>query len=236
MQGLKVCPGTLINFEIDMARQAQPLVDDIVKKLASSEGAVHSDGTGWPLDGTSAAFWFHGDQQLAHFHFDESRAGQVSRDILGSTFAGTLVTDCSTVSWRHVAGRKQKCLAHVRRTARDWKALTLGGKHPQARQFFDDVIAWVQRGCRYHRERKRGELLRAQDRAEQEWLRTELKRLEQVEVDHLKAATLQERLQTYHDDWLVFLDHPEVPPTNNLAEQALRPLVVLRKLTFGSRR
>jgi len=30
-------------------------------------------------------------------------------------------------------------------------------------------------------------------------------------------------------------DHPEVPPTNNLAEQALRPLVVLRKLTFGSR-
>jgi hypothetical protein len=34
----------------------------------------------------------------------------------------------------------------------------------------------------------------------------------------------------------VFLDHPEVPPTNNLAEQALRPLVVLRKLTFGSRR
>lgn len=72
--------------------------------------------------------------------------------------------------------------------------------------------------------------------AEQEWLRTELKRLEQVEVDHLKAATLQERLQTYHDDWLVFLDHPEVPPTNNLAEQALRPLVVLRKLTFGSRR
>ena len=33
----------------------------------------------------------------------------------------------------------------------------------------------------------------------------------------------------------MFVDDPRVPPTNNLAEQALRPLVVLRKITFGHR-
>ena len=33
----------------------------------------------------------------------------------------------------------------------------------------------------------------------------------------------------------MFLDDPRVPPTNNLAERALRPLVVLRKITFGHR-
>ena len=33
----------------------------------------------------------------------------------------------------------------------------------------------------------------------------------------------------------MFVDDPRVPPTNNLAERAIRPLVVLRKLTFGSR-
>ena len=33
----------------------------------------------------------------------------------------------------------------------------------------------------------------------------------------------------------MFLDDAQVPPTNNLAEQALRPLVVLRKITFGHR-
>jgi len=37
------------------------------------------------------------------------------------------------------------------------------------------------------------------------------------------------------DRWLTFLDHPGVSPTNNLAEQALRAVVILRKLTFGSR-
>ncbi len=33
----------------------------------------------------------------------------------------------------------------------------------------------------------------------------------------------------------MFLDDPRVPPTNNLAERCLRPLVILRKITFGHR-
>ncbi len=33
----------------------------------------------------------------------------------------------------------------------------------------------------------------------------------------------------------MFVNDARVPPTNNLAEQALRPLVVLRKITFGHR-
>ena len=33
----------------------------------------------------------------------------------------------------------------------------------------------------------------------------------------------------------MFVNDPRVPPTNNLAERALRPLVVVRKVTFGSR-
>ena len=54
-------------------------------------------------------------------------------------------------------------------------------------------------------------------------------------TDSERAARLQKRLRRYHHEWLTFLDHPGVSPTNNLAEQALRALVILRKLTFGSR-
>lgn len=46
---------------------------------------------------------------------------------------------------------------------------------------------------------------------------------------------MQKRLGRYHREWLTFLDHPAIAPTNNCAEQALRALVILRKLTFGSR-
>ena len=62
-----------------------------------------------------------------------------------------------------------------------------------------------------------------------------MSRLEACPLAHEKALTLQARLQRHHDEWLVFVDDPRVPPTNNLAERKLRPLVVLRKITFGHR-
>jgi transposase len=66
-------------------------------------------------------------------------------------------------------------------------------------------------------------------------LREELQRLQCCPLTHEKAATLQERINRYADCWLVFLDDPRVPPTNNHAERCLRPLVILRKITFGHR-
>ena len=37
------------------------------------------------------------------------------------------------------------------------------------------------------------------------------------------------------DCWLVFVKDTRVPPTNNLAERTLRPLVIMRKICFGNR-
>ena len=56
-----------------------------------------------------------------------------------------------------------------------------------------------------------------------------------MKLEHEKAQTLQQRLIDHHDDWLIFLTDPNVPATNNLAERELRPLVIIRKITFGHR-
>ncbi|TWU16386.1 IS66 family transposase [Allorhodopirellula heiligendammensis] len=52
---------------------------------------------------------------------------------------------------------------------------------------------------------------------------------------HEKAVKLQGRINRHYTEWLIFVDDARVPPTNNLAERALRPLVILRKITFGHR-
>jgi transposase len=95
------------------------------------------------------------------------------------------------------------------------------------------VIEWVKRGCQSHRARK-NRTAPAKDRTTS-WLWCELEQLEAMPTDSDRAARLQKRLRRYHGQWLIFLDHPTIPPTNNLAEQAVRALVILRKLTFGSR-
>jgi hypothetical protein len=231
--GIRFTPAALLGFEASLAQKAEPIVEDIAKKLGSSDGPVHADETYWTLDGERAYYWVHGDEKLIHFQFDTSRSGQVSRDVLGDHFTGTLVTDCYSGYHAHAAGAKQKCLAHIARTARDWQKLVEPGTSDY--RFFENVRQFVKRGCAFSDRRRDGELNEAELAAEAKWLRNRLAKLEAFEVVHEKAITLQNRLLAHHDEWLVFVDDPRVSPTNNLAERALRPLVVLRKITFGHR-
>jgi transposase len=142
------------------------------------------------------------------------------------------VTDCYSGYDAQSARAKQKCLAHLTRTARDWQKVVPA--ESAAWRYFADLQAWVTRGCRLHRQRHL--LTGAELALETAWLRKELERLETTTaIDHDKARRLQGRLCRYRDEWLTFLDDPRVPPTNNRAEQLLRQLVILRKITFGHR-
>lgn len=230
MFGFRFTPATLLSFERLLAEEAEPVVEDIRKKIASSEGAVHADETYWTLDALRSYYWIHATDKYIHFQFDTSRAGEVSRDLLGVDFAGTLVTDCYSAYDAQGANAKQKCLAHLARSARDWQKLTERGS-PDFR-FFEEVKSWVRRGCAYAQLKKPSRKQRFEESA---WMRRKLKRLLNYELSHDKALTLQERIRRYEDCWLVFLDDARVPPTNNHAERCLRPLVILRKITFGHR-
>lgn len=226
-------PAALLGFEEKLAEKSEALVDDIAKKLGSSDGPVHADETYWTLGGDRAYFWVHADEAYVHFQFDTTRAGQVSRDVLGPHFTGTLVTDCYSGYAAHTTNKKQKCLAHLARTARDWQKLTKEGTLDFA--FFQDVREFVKRACAFHHQRASGSLSEEEQRAEEFWMCERLKRLSTTKVSHEKAVTLQGRINRHYTEWLIFVDDRRVPPTNNLAERALRPLVVLRKITFGHR-
>jgi transposase len=229
---LSFTPAALLGFETKLARQAKPLVQDIASKIGSTDEAVNADETYWSLGGQRAYYWIHATGPYVHFRFSVSRAGKISRQVLGDDFSGVLVTDCYSGYDAHTARAKQKCLAHLTRTARDWQKVV--PKDSRAWQFFEDIQAWVTRGCRLHR--LRNTLASGELALEMNWLRQEQKRLETTDaIDHDKARRLQGRLRRYTTEWLVFLDDPRVPPTNNRAEQLLRQLVILRKLTFGHR-
>jgi transposase len=231
LDSLSFSAAALLGFEKEAAKRAAPLAYDVAKKLRACE-VNHADETHYTINGQHAQAWFHGNEHLAHFYICGTRSGKISRKILGLDYAGGLVTDCYAGYDRHATKIKQKCLEHLKRTAKDWLKVTLE-KATAARRFFADVIAWSKRGCRWYRRWK------AKDGPEKEQeaarLREEQARLEGVALDSKKAQTLQGRIRRYSKEWLTFLDHPGVPPTNNLAEQAVRFLVVLRKVTFGSR-
>jgi transposase len=231
LDALSFTPAALLGFEKRAAEKARPLAHDVALKLRACE-VNHADETYYRINGKPACAWFHGNEHLAHFYICGTRSGKISRKILGKDYAGGLVMDCYTGYNRHATKIKQRCVEHLKRSAKNWQKVT-PKKATASRQFFDDVRAWTKRCCRWHR-RWKVDSGPEKDR-EAAWLRAEQARLENVPLDSEKARTLQGRIRRYSQEWLTFLDHPSVSPTNNLAEQAVRFLVILRKLTFGSR-
>jgi hypothetical protein len=221
----------LLRFGKEAAGNARPLAQDVAEKLRACD-ANHADETYYRINGQPAYVWFHGNENLAHFQVSGTRSGKISRTILGEDYQGGLHMDCYSGYDRHKTRIKQRCLAHLKRSAETWCKLL----PPDAREshaFFDAVTQWVKRGCTWHRKWKNR--VGAEKDREARWLRQELERLQQMPTDSERAARLQKRIRRYRSEWLTFLDHPGVSPTNNLAEQALRAVVILRKLTFGSR-
>jgi hypothetical protein len=224
-------PASLLRFGKEVAPKVKLLAQDVAEKLRACE-ANHADETYYRIDGQPAYVWFHGNENLAHFCVCGTRSGKVSRMILGEDYSGGLHMDCYAGYDRHKTRIKQRCLAHLKRSAEGWCKL-LPKEARDSQVFFAAVIQWVKRGCAWHRKWKNS--IEPQKDQEANWLQQELVRLQQMPTDSERAARLQKRIRRYRDEWLTFVDHPGVSPTNNLAEQALRAVVILRKLTFGSR-
>ncbi len=54
-------------------------------------------------------------------------------------------------------------------------------------------------------------------------------------IKHEDARRIRMRIKKFNQELFTFLDNPLVEPTNNRAERQLRPMVIMRKITFGNR-
>jgi hypothetical protein len=54
-------------------------------------------------------------------------------------------------------------------------------------------------------------------------------------IEHQDTQRLRNRIIRHNQELFIFLDDPSIEPTNNRAERQLRPMVIMRKLTFGNR-
>lgn len=156
-----------------------------------------------------------------------SRAKAMLATILGEAFAGVLVSDFYGAYTSH-EGLHQYCWAHL---VRDIHDLTM--QHP------DDpaVQGWAVTMEALFARARAG----ATGSREARWaVRTEVQTAAKLvrapgsahDVPHRK---LRVRILKHRESLFVFVTDPVVPPTNNAAERSLRPLVVARKISGGTR-
>lgn len=231
LPGLKISPGAI-------ARQLQRLGGwlegqyDRLKLVLRAAGVVYADETGWRTDGHNGYLWTLTDDRHTLFHVDRSRSGKVIAGLLGEGFGGggsTLVSDFYS-AYDRLGGSQQKCLVHLLRELRETMA-----RRPELKghAFFRQCRRLIKRMLKL--KKRRLELTEERYRHEVELVERRLGALAVPTWGDADADRLSKRLAKYRQQLTTFLHRPEVEGTNNAAERALRPAVVMRKITGGSR-
>ncbi len=228
LPGMKVSPGALVKQLRRLGHWLAGQYDRIKLVLRAAE-VVHGDETGWRIDGKNAQLWTLTNDTHTLYHVDRSRSGKVIAQLLGEAFGGTLVSDFYA-AYDQFNCPQQKCLTHLLRELRDviQKRPTMAS-HP----FFRQCKRLAQEALRLKKRRKR---LSAGAYARQvKSIETRLRNLGAKSWDDADADRLAGRIRKYGPRLTTFLHKPKVDGTNNAAERALRPAVVMRKITGGSR-
>jgi transposase len=226
---LKVCPGAFIRAEQRLAELARPTYDLLVEALRQSH-VVHADETGWRVGRLNAWLWVFSSKQATVYVIRTgkgARGHRVPHDILGPDFDGYLVVDgLKTYDVLEVA--KGRCNGHLLR-----RCHKLRGTVPTKEQRHIDALSNLLKeaiALAGHRDDCKAEdfarnVQAIEDRLD-DWLDANLRRhTSSAELDRLDM-----HIRRHRGEWLAFLHDPEVPPTNNHAEQMLRPAVITRKV------
>lgn len=236
--GLKFVPASALGFDRNATARGRPIYEDLRDKIRTSD-LVHADETSWRDDGVGHYVWFAGNENLSFFHIDRHRSAEVAKTIFGEDFDGTLVRD-RYAAYNGVGRDWQACIAHILTKAKEIRAehalLPQTEKDTAIGPFCDRIIELGSRLCDTSRKLKSGDIPWNQAaKIEKRFLR-ELHTICKQPLRFKPAETLRTYLTGPEQKSLfTFLRRPGVPPTNNLAEQSLRHLVIFRKICFGTR-
>jgi transposase len=229
--GIEIGIGTLQATNARVADAVKPAVKDLWQ-WAPLQANVHVDETPWCVKGVKEWLWTATGQDFCLFHAADTRSRSELETMLGNEFAGVLNSDDFSVYNGVIVGAQQKCLAHLRRHFKKVLQITHGNNTVVAEAFLE----LIDEAFRQHRKwRQHPEELDYHTWARD--FKTRLAELLNTWIGHVgyTAGLLLRSLREKAHQWWYFLDHPEIPPDNNLAERSLRLAVTKRKVSGGSR-
>jgi transposase-like protein len=228
MPGLSISPGGLVKQIKRLARWLDSRYQDLIRQMRASPH-VHVDETGWRIDGKNFWLWAFTDPTFTLFHVDESRGGKVPLKMLGEAFGGTVIADFYS-AYDRLHGDKQRCLTHLLREVKE-----TGEKDPSVADcpLSRKLSRWCKEALRL--KKRWDELGDAPYEMKASRLEDRLDQLIAGVWDHADAKRLCKRLTRHRKELTRFLWDEKLDGTNNAAERALRPAVIMRKITGGSR-
>ena len=236
LYSLNISDGEITTILRDQSIKWHPEYERL-KELIRGQPAVHLDETTWPIQtfaNHTYAWVMSGVHTLARIYkLATSRGKEHALDLLGEDYTGIRITDCFP-GYKNLKGLQQICWAHLHRKIRD----LLENKHlPEEKRPL--VKQWYEQFSKVYADLRTciAEPFEVTKRGEQTVvLRAQLEPLRTPNADDPKKLADLKRLMIEYDHALfTCMAFDRIPCDNNRAERDLRPLVIKRKKSFGSR-
>jgi transposase len=215
-----------------LAERARPTYEALGAAVRASP-VIGSDETGARVAGKTAWQWVFQTPEASYHVIVPRRNAEVIAAFLGDTRPEGWVSDLWAPQIQVDAEAHQLCLAHQIRDLTyaaeadglDGRVWAIELRHLFGRAIHLGNIRDTITPASFARRR-----LRIENAVDRLVFRTFL-----PEAATAHARRLRARYREHRASLVVFLDRPDVPPTNNASEQDLRPSVIHRKVTGGYR-
>jgi transposase len=219
--------GSLVAGLHFLARLFEKVPERLIKEYRLAL-VKHADETGWRNDGFNGYGWLYATLKLSVFRFRASRSSAVVKEVLGtSKLPGILVVDRYN-AYNQVPCKIQYCYAHLLRNVQD-----LEDEFPdneEVRQFVATLAPLMASAMSL----RRLPLSSRQFRSQARQIKRAILKIINTQAQHPAIQGIQNIFREKGKRLFHWVEDPLIPADNNFAERELRPLVIARKLSFGS--
>ena len=219
--------GSLLGALHDLAARLESVLDRLVEESRRAP-VKHADETGWRNDGQNGYAWLFCTPLLSLFRFRQSRSAKVALEVVGPRrLPGPLVVD-RYAGYNKVRCALQYCYAHLLREVED-----LGrefAQQPEVQRFVETLAPLLAQAMKL---RTQGLKLKEFHRQARQ-IKTQILEGVQIQAQHPGIQRIQNLFRENAARLYHWARHPTIPAENNRAERELRPLVIARKISFGS--
>ena len=216
-----------------LAGMLDPCMDRLIRQFVA-DPVRFADETGYREDGVGKYAWLLSTPSISLFLAGQSRAASVPLELLkpylppGDLFAGVLVVD-RYAAYNLLHFQLQYCYAHLKRDAE--KLEKNYPKDPEVKCFCRALIRQLSAAMRLRKKKKLSDRRYYAEAAE---IKANIIRICDSEAKHPDIQKLQNVFRKNAHRLYHWARDRRVPAENNYSERSLRPLVIARKLSFGT--
>lgn len=224
---LGIGDGALLNIFHSMAKLFSGVIPKLIEQYRYSP-VKHADETGWRTNGKNGYAWLFATAKISIFIFKKTRSASLAREVFREErLPGTLVVD-RYGGYNKVPCNIQYCYSHLLREVEDIEKQFPDQKDGLVFVTSITPLLALAMGLR------RQHIPDDQFYQKAMEVKTQIKALIESPAQQMAIRRVQDIFTENEGRLYPWAENREVPADNNLSERDLRPIVIARKVSFGS--